>query len=211
MRRGLLFTGSALIVAAAGMLGCTDGPTGGGQLVPTGGPNLEVFDPPVEVNVLQRLTPLARDYTASATIDRGGGTISIPEAGFSIDFPANSIAGGRKTLITVTALAGSNVAYVFGPEGLVFHNNPMITQDLKGTEVFQNPALRDALEGAYFPDVTYLGNGTARIKETRPTVVDVNGWRMKFNIHHFSGYLSSTGFRGGYISSSGNRVPTFDR
>ncbi|HEX8245798.1 MAG TPA: hypothetical protein VF541_19955 [Longimicrobium sp.] len=166
-------------------------------------PRLTLYDPPIDVTVLQRTVPLAAPISASAVIGRGGGTISIPAAGFSISFPANSIQGGKPTLITVTALPGSNVAYEFQPEGLVFHNDPMITQDLKVTAVFGDPSLRNSLEGAYFPDTTYLGNGTARIRETRPTVVDVNGWRMKWNVHHFSGYLASTGRIGGYIGSSG--------
>jgi hypothetical protein len=166
-------------------------------------PHLTVYDPPIDVMVLQRTTPLAAPITASAIIDRSGGTISIPEAGFSISFPANAISGGRPTQITVTALPGSNVAYTFQPEGLVFHNDPMITQDLKGTQVFQDASLRNSLEGAYFPDSTYLGNGTARVKETRPTAVDINGWKMKWNVHHFSGYLASSGRIGGYIGSTG--------
>ncbi|HEX8692593.1 MAG TPA: hypothetical protein VF746_09255 [Longimicrobium sp.] len=196
-----------LLCALAALAGCTGGgPTDGSEFTPTGGPNPEVFDSAVAVSVLQRLAPLARDYTASAVIDRRGGTIAIPEAGFTIDFPAGSIPG-EEARITVTALAGSNVAYVFGPEGLVFQGDARITQDLKNTQVFRNHALRDSLEGAYFPDPTYLGNGTAGVKETRPTTVDVNGWKMRFGIHHFSGYLASTGRQGGYISSSGTRAP----
>ena len=198
----------ALVGMLALLAGCSDGatPTGDALVAPTRA-HLEIFDPEVEVGVLQRTTPLAANLTASGTISRSGGTISIPAAGFSITFPSNSIQGGKGTLITVTALAGSNVAYVFHPHGLVFHNNPVITQDLKSTQLFQTPELRATLEGAYFPDPASLGNGTAKIRETRPTVVDVSGWKMKFNVHHFSGYLASTGLRrGGYISSSGNVI-----
>ncbi|HEX8904097.1 MAG TPA: hypothetical protein VF771_04605 [Longimicrobiaceae bacterium] len=166
-------------------------------------PHLTVYDPPIDVYVLQRSTPLAAPISASAWIDRSGGTISIPAAGFTIDFPSNAIQSSKPVLITVTALAGGNVAYTFEPEGIVFHNDPMITQDLKVTAAFGDASLRSALEGAYFPDLTYLGNGTAKVKETRPTAVDINGWKMKFNVHHFSGYLASTGRIGGYIGSSG--------
>jgi predicted small secreted protein len=194
---------AALLLAAA--LAACDTTQPAGE-IRTGGPLLDIYDPPIVVDVLQRTTPLSRDYTASAVITRSGGTISIPEAGFSITFPSNSLRG-TPTLITVTAMAGGDVAYRFEPHGLVFHNAPMITQDLRGTQVFQNPELRSALEGAYFPDDTYLGgDGTAKIKETRPTVVDVNGWKMKFNVQHFSGYLAAAG-RSGYISSSGNLIP----
>jgi hypothetical protein len=193
----------ALLMAAA--LAACDSTLPSGEIRTSPGPQLDVYDPAIEVSVLQRTTALSRNYTASAVITRSGGTITIPEAGFSIAFPSNAVKG-QPTLITVTALAGSNVAYTFEPHGISFHNAPMITQDLRGTEVFQNTSLRDQLEGAYFPELSDLGNGTARIKETRPTVVDVNGWKMKFNVQHFSGYLAAAG-RGGYITSSGNLIP----
>ena len=172
------------------------------------GPQLDLYDPPIQVEVLQRTTPLEREYTASAVIGRDGGTISIPQAGFSISFPTNAVRG-QPALVSVTAVAGENVAYLFEPHGLVFQNAPVITQDLRGTQVFQNPAMRATLEGGYFPDATYLAGRTARIRETRPTVVDVNGWKMKFHVQHFSGYLASSR-RSGYISSSGNLIPFAD-
>lgn len=193
------------LAASASLAACVDAPTEMSSARTTQ-PRLEFFDPAIEVDVLQRTAPLPADLTASAVITRkAGGVISIPAAGFSIEFPANAVKGGQPTTITVRALAGTNVAYVFEPHGLVFDNNPMITQDLKVTAAFGNPALRDYLEGAYFPDLTYLDGTKAHVKETRPTVVDVNGWKMKFNVQHFSGYLASSG-RGGYISSSGNRL-----
>jgi hypothetical protein len=196
------------LLAAATLAACeSTQPTG--EIRTGDGPQLDVYDPPVEVEVLQRTTPLDAQHSASAVIGRAGGTISIPHAGFSIAFPSNAVKG-QPTLITVTALPGAGVAYLFEPHGLVFHNAPIITQDLRGTEVFQDPELRGTLEGAYFPDPSYLGSsGTARVRETRPTVVDVNGWKMKFNVQHFSGYLASTR-RTGYISSSGNFIP-FER
>jgi hypothetical protein len=193
----------AALIAGA----CTDQPaTEPSALVPTGPAVMELYDPPLVVDVLQRSTPLPESYSASAVIGREGGTIAIPEAGFRIDFPANALKG-KPTLITVTALAGNDVAYLFEPHGLVFHQNPMITQDLKATAAWQDPSIREDLEGAHFPDLTYLNpDGTARIKETRPTVIDVSGWKMKFNVHHFSGYLAAR--KGGYIGSSGDRIPT---
>lgn len=160
-------------------------------------------DAPIDVVMLQRATPLAAPVSASAWIDRSGGTISIPEAGFSIRFPGNALPTDEPKLITVTALPGGNVAYEFQPEGLVFANDPTITQDLKVTEVAHDPTLRRALEGVYFPDAGALGSGTARVRETRPAVVDATGWKMRFTVHHFSGYGASTRRIGGYIGSSG--------
>lgn len=194
----------ALLLMATALAACeTTQPAG--EIRTGAGPQLDLYDPPMQVEVLQRTTPLDRDYTASAVIGRSGGTISIPQAGFSIAFPSNAIKG-QPTLVTVTATAGGNVAYLFQPHGLVFHNTPLITQDLRGTEAFQDPDLRASLEGAYFPDATHVSGGSARVRETRPTTVEVSGWKMKFNVQHFSGYLASSR-RSGYISSSGNLIP----
>jgi hypothetical protein len=173
--------------------------------VRTGGPVLELFDPALEVDVLQRSAPLLHNFAAAGIIGRDGGTLRIPEAGFSIEFPPTAVR--VPTLITVTALPGTGVAYVFAPHGLVFRTPPVITQDLRGTAAFGNPALRTTLEGAYLPDLAALAGLTARVRETRPTQVDVSGWKMRFDVDHFSGYIASSGRRSGYISSSGNLIP----
>jgi hypothetical protein len=107
------------------------------------------------------------------------------------------------------AVPGTPVAYLFQPHGLVFDNAPVITQDLRGTQAFEDPSILGDLEGAYFPDATFLDGPTATVRETRPTSVDLTGWKMRFNVQHFSGYTASTR-RTGYISSSGNLIP-FDR
>ena len=122
-------------------------------------------------------------------------------------FPANSV--HFPTLITVVAVPGTAVAYLFQPHGLVFRKPPVITQDLRGTEAFRDPSLLGELEGAYFPEAGLLDGLTAIIRETRPTTVDVTGWKMRFDVEHFSGYTASAR-RSGYISSSGNVIP-FDR
>lgn len=193
----------ALLVAAA-LAACTPDSTGPDGLITTGGPALDLSDPPVVVDVLQRSEPLLHSLAASGVIGRGGGTLRIPEAGFSITFPSNAVR--VPTLVTVTAVPGTAVAYLFAPHGLVFHRSPAITQDLRGTEVFGHPSRLGELEGAYFPDPGALEGLTATIRETRPTTVDVSGWRMRFDVDHFSGYTASTR-RTGYISSSGNLIP----
>ncbi|HYW12121.1 MAG TPA: hypothetical protein VE871_09190 [Longimicrobium sp.] len=175
-------------------------------LVQTGGPVLELFDPALEVDVLQRSAPLLHNSAAVGVIGRDGGTLSLPEAGFSIEFPPNAVR--LPTLISVTALPGTSVGYVFAPHGLTFRKPPVITQELRGTAVFGQPALRATLEGAYLPDLAGLAGLTARVRETRPTMVDVTGWKMQFTVDHFSTYVASTSRRSGYISASGNRIQT---
>lgn len=159
---------------------------------------------PLLVDVLQRGAPLARDYTASATIGEAGGTIRIPEAGFTITFPAGAV--HQPVAIRATALAGRSVAYRFEPHGLVFDRDPVITQEL-GVVQSVTRLLGLSLEGGYFTDESLLAGGTGVILETRPARLDLLRLRMSFSIEHFSGYLASSGRRGGYISSSGSRAP----
>jgi hypothetical protein len=194
------------LVAVATLAACSDS-TQPSNLITTGGPSLNLSDPPLVIDVLQRSEPLLHNFAAAALIGRSGGVIRLPEAGFTMTFPANSVR--FPTLITVVAVPGTPVAYLFEPHGLVFQKPPTITQDLRGTEAFGNSAILHDLEGAYFPEAGLLDGLTALIGETRPTTVDVSGWKMRFDVQHFSGYTASTR-RTGYISASGNVIP-FER
>lgn len=194
------------VVAVAALAACGDS-TQPSELITTGGPSLSLFDPPVVIDVLQRSEPLLHNFAAVGIIGRSGGTLRIPEAGFSIVFPPNAVR--LPTPITVIAIPGRSVAYLFQPHGLVFQQAPVITQDLRGTEAYRNPSMVADLEGAYFPDTGLLSGLTALIRETRPTTVSVSDWKMRFDVQHFSGYAASAR-RSGYISSSGNVIP-FDR
>lgn len=194
-----------LPVLAVFLASCGSDSTQPSALIRTGAPILGLFDPALEVDVLQRSAPLLHNFAAAQVIGREGGTLSIPEAGLSVEFPPNAVRA--PTLISVTALPGTGVAYDFQPHGLVFRRPPVITQDLRGTAVFGDPSLRATLEGAYVPNPAGLAGRTARVRETRPTVVDVSGWTMRFGVDHFSTYVASSGRRSGYISSSGNLIP----
>jgi hypothetical protein len=160
---------------------------------------------PVEMAVLQRTGPLSAPVTVSASIGALGGRIAIPEAGFSIRIPRGALPAGAPVTISVTALAGSDVAYSFAPEGLVFAADPVISQDLVNTAAFGHPEARNSLQGAWYEEGG-LENGVARVGEMRPTRTDVHGWKSRWTIHHFSGYLlTTTSKTGGYIGSSGRQ------
>lgn len=197
--------GAVALALCAFASACSDLETTNPRVAADGGPLLEIFNPPVDVGVLQRTTPLATDLTTSATIGKAGGKLEIPAAGLRVEFPSNAVRGNTK--ITITALQGTNIAYTFEPHGLVFKQAPIIRQSFKGTNAATDHTVRDALEGAYFPDTTYVAKGSAKVVETRPTFVDVTGGSIRFSVEHFSGYLVSTGRRGGYITSTGNRLP----
>ena len=80
---------------------------------------------------LQRTTPLAAPITVSKVIGADGGTLSIPEAGVTVTVPRGALA--QTTTITMTARAGSLVAYDFAPHGITFAKPLVFSQQLRGT------------------------------------------------------------------------------
>jgi len=191
----------ALTAAAlfAGVGGCSDPVTSPAARTP--GDPAHGLVSGLLVSVVQRLVPLRQDYVASATIGTGGGTIRIPEAGFTLTFPAGAVSA--PVAVRATALAGSNVAYRLEPHGLVFQKDPTIAQDLSLTGVV-NQLLTAQLEGGYVPNESTLTGGTAVVTETRPATLDLLRLRMTFTVHHFSAYAATK--KGGYMSSTGTRL-----
>ena len=190
-------TATALFAAVGG---CSDPVASGASRTPGHPANALLSG--VLTSVVQRTLPLGRDYSASATIGTAGGTIRIPEAGFTITFPAGAVSA--PVTVRATALAGSSVAYRFEPHGLVFQKDPTIAQDLSLTGVV-NQLLTAQLAGGYFADESTLGGGTVVVSEERPATLDLLRLRTTFTIRHFSGY-AVTQKKSGYMGSSGNRT-----
>lgn len=145
------------------------------------------------VGVLQRSSPLGKDVSVTADIGKLGGTMEIPEAGIKVIFPANAVtpSGRHKSVrITLTALKGSNVAYVFQPHGITFREPVTVHQDAKATDAWKNPALLGS-RGAYFSSTTALSGTRAAVSEFRPTEYELTGSKFRWTIDHFSGYLLS--------------------
>ena len=143
---------------------------------------------PVAVTPLLRTTPLPTNVSASTVVGTLGGSVSIPSAGLNLVIPPLAVAPG--TRITVTALAGSNVAYQFEPHGIRFAVPLVATQSLRGTQAQSGGLISPlSLFAGYFPD------------QTRPTsiteLLDVNVSLLSqtsvFSIWHFSGYIIATG------------------
>ncbi|HEU0298913.1 MAG TPA: hypothetical protein VFR37_05645 [Longimicrobium sp.] len=192
------------VLAATALASCgTDGTQPSG-VIATGGPQLSLSDPPIEVSILQRSTPLLHNFVATSTIGPEGGTIRLPDAGFSITFPANAVAS--PTSITVAAVPGYAVAYLFHPHGLVFAQPAVATQDLRSTRAPRTTSGLRQMEGAYFPGLESLLGLVATVSETRPALVDADARKMTWTVEHFSGYAVSTR-RSGYLNSSGNLIP----
>ena len=148
---------------------------------------------PATVNVLTRNSPLASAVTATATIGALGGTMTLPEAGLTISIPAFALS--TPTQISVTAVAGSQVAYEFEPHGLQFTAPLVVTQVLDGTSASGQALIPGHLFAGYFADLSALNplNGTALVNEILGTSVNLGRSSATFSVWHFSGYLLWTG------------------
>jgi hypothetical protein len=149
---------------------------------------LGILGRPTTVTPLLRTTPLAADVSASTVVGALGGNISIPSAGLNLVIPPLAIAPG--TRITVTAKAGSNVAYEFQPHGVRFGVPLIATQSLRGTQAQSGGLINPlSLFAGYFPDAS---NQTS-ISEILNLNVNVLNQTSIFTIWHFSGYIIATG------------------
>ena len=134
---------------------------------------------------VQRTTPLAAPITVTREIGYNGGTLSIPEAGVTVMVPRGALT--RTTTITMTARAGSLLAYDFSPTGTTFYKPLVFNQSLRGTNVnlLQVPFLRLG----YYSDPGLLGEVTAVVSDLLGGVVNLLDWSFTAPIKHFSGYI----------------------
>lgn len=134
---------------------------------------------------LLRTKPLEEAITISKTIGNDGGVLSIPEAGVTVLVPRGALESS--TQITMTARAGSLVAYDFAPHGITFQRPLVFSQSLKGTTatVLQIPFLKLG----YYEDASLLGKTTAVVSELIGGLADVLSWTFTAPIKHFSGYV----------------------
>jgi hypothetical protein len=181
------FIGFFAVLAAAG---CGDQ---GGVTAPASGTAAQrsILSSPTTVNVVTRNTPLAQPLSTSKTVGILGGTLSIPGAGITVIVPA--LALSSSTRITVTAVAGKQVAYEFEPHGITFRVPLLVTQSLVGTSA--QGSLLQILHGGYFQNLSDLnpGNGTGLVSELLNVQVGLLGTIATFPVFHFSGYLLASG------------------
>ena len=138
------------------------------------------------VTALRWQTPLESDISRSAVIGPAGGSISIGELGFRFTVPAGALS--EPTNVTVTAVAGSIVAYEFAPHGLRFDERATFSQELRYTGL--TSVLGVLMRGAYFESRDDLfPDGTAEVSELIPTRLDILPLRVRFPVKHFSGYI----------------------
>lgn len=155
--------------------------------------NKQLLAAPTSVSVVTRDIPLDTAQSASALIGLWGGRINLPSAGLTVVVPAFAVTS--PTQITVTAVAGSEVAYEFEPHGTHFLVPLLVTQDLHGTSADSSGILPSVLYAGYFADLSALNqlSATALVDELLNT--SISTWRgtATFAVWHFSGYLLATG------------------
>lgn len=145
---------------------------------------------------LVRTTPLAANVSASATIGVSGGEIRLDRVGLRLRVPSGALT--HKTVIRVTAYAGSAVAYEFEPHGIRFLVPVRFEQELSETSWERlTSAQRLLVQVGYFasPADLDLASGTAAITEWIPSAVDLSGSKVRADLSHFSGYMVSSGRR----------------
>lgn len=199
MRRRILLLTSVFVAAVAAACVSTDTATspGGpsGVTAPTdptaASANLTGLlglGSPTEITPLLRTAPLAQSLSASATVGPLGGTLSLPGAGLLVVIPPLALSS-RQT-ITVTAVAGSNVAYEFAPHGLKFNLPLVVTQNLGATQAGVNGLVNPlSLFAGYFPDSTK----PTSITESVNVNVNLLNQVATFTVWHFSGYILASG------------------
>jgi hypothetical protein len=183
---------AAIVLLAA----CNSDVTGNDAAQPSAAPSasIGVLDPALSPVVgsltamqpLYRKVPLAQDVRVARTIGRAGGTIRLPQAGFTLTVPPGAVSG--PTQFVVNALQGREVAYEFEPHGTVFAKSLVAVQDLKVTRERQ---VLGTLMAGYFADRSLLsasGVG-ALVSERIPGLVDPRRRDFQWPIDHFSGYI----------------------
>jgi hypothetical protein len=190
-----LFTFVSVATAALLAYGCaTESPTGPSS-TPMTAPAASsqtllgsLLTQPTTVTPLQRTTALKANVTASQTIGPLGGVLSLPSAGLTVIVPPLAVT--KATAMSVTALAGSSVAYQFEPHGIKFTLPLVATQSLKGTQAQSGGLINPlSLFVGYFPD----GSKTTSVTELLNLNVNLLNQTSVLTIWHFSGYIIATG------------------
>jgi hypothetical protein len=146
----------------------------------------------VSVDGLQRVTALAAPITVARTIGAEGGTLSIPQAGVSVTVPRGALTA--PTQITMTARAGTLVAYDFAPHGITFAKPLVFTQQLRGTDASLLTA--PLLQLGYYADASLLTKVGGVVSELLGGATNLVTWSFSGKITHFSGYIVTCGRRG---------------
>jgi hypothetical protein len=143
---------------------------------------------PKVISPINRNTPLRAPVTVEKKIGVLGGTIVVPNTGLTIVVPP--LAVSQNTNFSVTALAGSALAYDFGPHGTKFLVPLILTQDLHNTDAASRGLLSAlSLKLGYYPDA----NKITSVTELLTVGVSLPTQTAIATVWHFSGYIWASG------------------
>lgn len=135
------------------------------------------------------------ELSVTRTIDQAGGTISLPETGLTIEFPAGAV----RSPVTITVTPDEKyVAYKMEPAGTQFSKDVRVTQLLDKTSVFGLP-LGAGLYAAYIADDNVNLSGILPILELEPSTTIFSllppllPQAEVWTIRHFSRYILASG------------------
>jgi len=130
-------------------------------------------------------------FSVSQTIDASGGTISMPETGLTISFPAGAVTAP----ITITVTSDDKyVAYTMQPAGTRFLKDVTVTQPLSGTSISGVPLKAD-LQAVYIADDNTKLAGLVKPLEIEPSTTIFSPFNARLPqaevwiIRHFSRYM----------------------
>lgn len=195
MRRRIISSFTSTITAALFAFGCGNDSMTAPSSAPVAAPAASsqsllgtLLGKTTTVTPLLRSAPLKTAVSTSAMIGPLGGVLALPSAGLTVIVPPLAVLSPTK--MSVTALAGSSVAYEFEPHGIKFTVPLVATQSLKGTQA-QNGGLINPLSlfAGYFPDSKRI----TTVSELLNLNVNVLGQTSVLTIWHFSGYIIATG------------------
>lgn len=151
----------------------------------------------VLVAPVHREVALANPVSWSFTVGSGGATSSNSTVGLTVSVPAGAVS--EPVTITVTALAGTAVAYRFEPHGLQFARDVQLTQQ---TSQLDKGLLTSLLQGGHFrgDEPLYTGNGLALVTELVSAQLSLLRGTVSFPIRHFSGWIIASGRSGSETS-----------
>lgn len=183
-RTSFLAITAAVLAAACGDTGVT---APSRQTAASAPAQREILSAPITVKVAQRDAPLSEPVSTSATVGWWGGTMSLPAAGLTVIIPPFAVSS--PITLTATAVAGSGVAYEFGPHGTHFNVPLVMIQNLSHVNMSGlNPL--DMFAGYYS---SLNDGGTASITELLNVGVNLESLTAVFTVTHFSGYLLASG------------------
>lgn len=153
-----------------------------GGLDPVLNPVYGLLTPAKAVNWLAELPS---DVRVTKTIGRNGGTLEIPSLGFRLEVPKGAVDGN--TTFSVTAVAGSVVAYDFAPEGATFNKALTITQSLSNTNWFLKGYVN--ARAGYYKDRSLIDQVLDIVWTSELLSASVTSGTVRFQVKHFSGYM----------------------